>query len=629
MNNKNTKRALFASAMSMLLCVSMLIGSTFAWFTDTASTSVNTIQAGNLDVTIQMSEDNGANWTTAEGKTLNFIKAESVEGEPVLWEPGVTYNLPQLKIVNNGNLALRFKMIINGVRGDMALANVLWVKVNDKYLTKADGSNVTLADLMADPDGVAYGIILPGTANADASGITTVGETAAYTIALHMDENAGNEYQEKKLENMSFTVMATQVEHEFDSFGNEYDKFDPDRLPSAPVIGTGAVTTQPADPDDLDNTDVVNAELTVSTTDKDMTSDEAEDNASVTIPAGALSSSVTNVSVQVEANATTPANIQVKENDKVETYEISLVDQAGEKVEAAEGKSFTVKLNIGKGREGLITLYHNDQVVNGASYDDTTGLLTFETSSFSPFTVVEAYVFKPDTSWYNADATEFTLTTAEELFGFASLVNGGTVIQGKTIKLGADIDLLDLEWTPIYGWNGILNGTTIDGQGHTIKNMKVSSGDSAGFISDNASSLTIKDLTFDGAYVKTTDGNNKYAGVVMGKNYSLVTLEKVAVKNSQVRCTWQSGGLVGFAEDNGPVFINCSISDSFVGGSNCTAGAFFGLGKVDITVNGGSVSNVDLHTDMEAGLVGYLYGKTLTAEGYTITDCTVVSNYPA
>ena len=64
-NNKSTKRALLTSVLALLMCVAMLIGATFAWFTDTASTGVNKIQAGNLDVALEMK--NGDNWVSAEG----------------------------------------------------------------------------------------------------------------------------------------------------------------------------------------------------------------------------------------------------------------------------------------------------------------------------------------------------------------------------------------------------------------------------------------------------------------------------------------------------------------------------------------------------------------------------------
>ena len=76
MENKNQKRALSFSMLSIVLCVAMLIGTTFAWFTDNASTGVNLIQAGTLDVELQKSEDNGKTWTTVEeNESLAFQKA--------------------------------------------------------------------------------------------------------------------------------------------------------------------------------------------------------------------------------------------------------------------------------------------------------------------------------------------------------------------------------------------------------------------------------------------------------------------------------------------------------------------------------------------------------------------------
>ena len=56
-SSKSTKRALIFSTLAILMCVAMLIGTTFAWFTDTASTGVNKIQAGNLDVKLMYSTD--------------------------------------------------------------------------------------------------------------------------------------------------------------------------------------------------------------------------------------------------------------------------------------------------------------------------------------------------------------------------------------------------------------------------------------------------------------------------------------------------------------------------------------------------------------------------------------------
>ena len=128
-NRKSTKRALLGSIMAMVLCMAMLVGATFAWFTDTASTGVNKIQAGKLDVALEM-KDAAGQWVSAEGKTLNWVKAAA--GEQVLWEPGCTYTLPELRVVNNGNLALKYKLVISGIRGDAELNNVIdWTMTLD------------------------------------------------------------------------------------------------------------------------------------------------------------------------------------------------------------------------------------------------------------------------------------------------------------------------------------------------------------------------------------------------------------------------------------------------------------------------------------------------------------------
>ncbi len=81
-SSKATRRALVASILAVLMCAAMLVGTTFAWFTDTASTGVNKIQAGNLDVELEYSYDM-ENWKTATTSTKLF-------DDSTLWEPGVT-----------------------------------------------------------------------------------------------------------------------------------------------------------------------------------------------------------------------------------------------------------------------------------------------------------------------------------------------------------------------------------------------------------------------------------------------------------------------------------------------------------------------------------------------------------
>ena len=115
---KTTKYALLSSVMAMVLSVAMLMGTTFAWFTDTASTAVNKIQAGTLDVGLEM-KDAGGNWVSAEGETLEFIKAPRQENEPVLGEQYIrAAAAPRCK---QSNLALKYKLIITVLTGMQSL----------------------------------------------------------------------------------------------------------------------------------------------------------------------------------------------------------------------------------------------------------------------------------------------------------------------------------------------------------------------------------------------------------------------------------------------------------------------------------------------------------------------------
>ena len=191
-NTKLTKHALIVSIMAMLLCVAMLAGTTFAWFTDTASTAVNKIQSGNLDVALEMQNSDGS-WASAEGKTLTFKTADNRAADRILWEPGCTYELPKLRVVNNGNLALKYKIQITGIQGNAKLNEVIDWTI----------------------DGVTLGNTFTSLA---------VGANKEFTIKGHMQETAGNEYQGLSINGIGITVYATQDTVENDSFGNTYDQ---------------------------------------------------------------------------------------------------------------------------------------------------------------------------------------------------------------------------------------------------------------------------------------------------------------------------------------------------------------------------------------------------------------------
>lgn len=190
-NRKSTKRALLGSIMAMVLCLAMLVGATFAWFTDTASTGVNKIQAGNLDVALEMKD--GDNWVSAEGKTLTFKTKDNRAADQILWEPGCRYELPALRVVNKGNLALKYKIQITGIQGDAKLNDVIDWTINDAPI------NLTEGHLAANAKG------------------------DSFTIKGVMKTTAGNEYQGLSIDGIGITVYASQDTVESDSFNNQYD----------------------------------------------------------------------------------------------------------------------------------------------------------------------------------------------------------------------------------------------------------------------------------------------------------------------------------------------------------------------------------------------------------------------
>ena len=212
-SSKSTKRALVSSALAILMCVTMLIGTTFAWFTDTASTGVNKIVSGNLKVDIigADSEDHV--------EKLNFTKAATTDeeaGAEILWEPGCRYLTEGFRIANNGNLALKWKAEINK-------DNIVNGKVEGSTIAKDGKSLLDVIDfyVVTSTDENAVAVAIENFTGNLAKGA----KSGVYYIKGVMKTTAGNDYQDLTLDGITITVVATQDTVENDSFGNDYDKF--------------------------------------------------------------------------------------------------------------------------------------------------------------------------------------------------------------------------------------------------------------------------------------------------------------------------------------------------------------------------------------------------------------------
>ena len=205
MNTKKaTKRALLTSVMALVMCVVMLVGTTFAWFTDTASTGVNKIQAGNLKVDII-----GAG-SENHVSMLSFTKAgvtDAEAGAEILWEPGCRYVTDGFRIANKGNLALKWKAQVNKGTTAANEGNFDLLDVIDFYLvTKAADGTETETPLDEFTGNLTAGV-----------------KSNVYYIKGVMQTTAGNDYQGLTLNGITITVYATQDTVENDSFNNQYD----------------------------------------------------------------------------------------------------------------------------------------------------------------------------------------------------------------------------------------------------------------------------------------------------------------------------------------------------------------------------------------------------------------------
>ena len=228
MRKKSTRRALMESALALLLCFSMLVGSTLAWFTDKVVSSGNIIKSGDLQIDMQWAAE-------YKGDETVWNDAAGEDAKPVFdyqnWEPGYS-EVRYIKVSNEGDLAFKWLMNIIPVGEVGKLAEVIEVRYdvvtdNAHFAAPTAENKVgslrtagTLADVIAGSDVVVQGVLLPE--GEEAEGYYS-GEVIA-CITLHMQETAGNEYQDDKIgDSFNILLRATQYNYEYDDFGNDYD----------------------------------------------------------------------------------------------------------------------------------------------------------------------------------------------------------------------------------------------------------------------------------------------------------------------------------------------------------------------------------------------------------------------
>ena len=580
-NAKNTKKALLLSVLSLLVCFSMLLGTTFAWFTDSVTSSNNVIKSGNLD--IELEYWNGTAWVDVEGKSDILTNT--------LWEPGVV-EVAYLRVANAGSLALKYQLGINivsetagvNVAGEtLTLSNYIQFGVVEGVNGKTDAYADRDA-AVADVTGAKK--ISAGYTKASSM---TAGQELYLALVVYMPTTVGNEANHDGTNvpkiNLGINVFATQAEAESeeDGFGTDYDE-------AAPIISNS--TARPEAGSGSDTTPVVLNGL---------------DEVTVTLP-GEL---VDALPPEIEEFALAVAAPKMDSTANTITFpSIEVLDQNGDVIDL-EALNTGVKITVTIPAQTMfapgatVMIYHDGEYIATATVDED------KTITYDVEHLCEVTVGAPKAPAVNEEEKVIQIGTAAELMWFAESVNAGNDYKGMTVVLTDDIDLNNVAWTPI-GTNAHPLRANFDGNGKTISNINVETEGWAGLIGHAGLSngITIKNLTVK----NVTINSNRMAGAIVGQLYG--SIDNCHVENVTINVTPNAdgesydngdkvGGIVGWIGDNGNnrTLTNCTATNVTLAGYR-DIGGIAGYVASSTTVANNTVTNYTITADQTVNFYG-------------------------
>jgi len=603
------RKAFFTSLISLVLCFTMLVGTTFAWFTDNAASKSNVIQAGNLELKLYWTDNlNSGTWHDVEGEYNTLFTKEN-------WEPGYT-EVRYLKIKNAGNLAFNFNLTLE-TQGEVGkLAEVINVYVSDNVqnsftdreeLSGSEFRAIGLLNSVINGGKSVKGTLLPTNLQ---NPMYESGEKII-AIALQMIPTAGNDYQGKDLgAGFKIKAIATQCSYESDSFDSTYDK---DAV-SANTIAETNVTAA-----------VTSAEGKVS--EKVVLTGNG---VKATVPAGTvLKDGVSELRFTVKPLKDTASGITAV-NDQIlipvdvhiegiaEDNTVPVIIELGEVLPKYLNMGNYSLVHVENGANQIMTYVDDVSDLNSHNqftYDSNTGFVTIAMASFSEVALV-ADTGNPwkggyDYTWYEKGEDPYIITNADQLAGLGAIVGGMNgkepySFENKTVTLITDVDLGDGEvgndaskiFYPIGYYNNkgsyartsdtdVTSGVKafkgiFDGNGHTISNFYQNTWEMFGDYNDGYSSGsnyykdamglfgyvnggTVKNLTVNNF---KSDGEFTPTGVIAAYAAD-ATFENIAITNCNPRVyNTGNGGIVGVGGNSGDTsaqkmnFTNITIDNS-------------------------------------------------------------------
>ena len=574
---KSTKKSLLLSTLSLIMCVAMLLGTTYAWFTDSVTSGKNKIEAGNLDIKLTHTNDTVTDKSVAGATDLFNVE---------LWEPGVIA-YENFTVSNIGNLALKYSMLLsawdyNTLDGKDLRDVIKVATVDEGFKSAIEGQKPSRTDALAldFSDFASYSVSdIP----LEAGGSKTFG------VVLYWDPtDSDNDYNANNgkatddgkplfLE-LGIDLVATQLMSETDSFGNDYDK-DATNPAITEFIREKATTKMTkAELEDTSSSSSVTLET------------KADDPVQITATvdksvAKAELNKILAEDKQGSAEDTTlELNLNVNTTDKQPTSVVFDISMDGTVTTTKDGTSTSktlkieevsgyvkVNMNIGTGLLD-VTVTHsghamykststaNDKGYGVYSYNSADGVLTIQTKSFSPFGV------QYDEMWTKYAAESYstpvdnsnkivTISNEKELALLTKEAQNGTNYNGYKFNLTADLDMSTYRWTPIKSLSGTFNGNN-----HTIKGLRFITSPYDWGLFAVIKSGGVNNLVLDGANI--TGSGNKVA-ILTGAVSGTAVIDNVDVKNSFVEGFGKVAALVGHMEGTCTI-KNCDVSDTTV-----------------------------------------------------------------
>ena len=612
---KSTKRALLMSALSLLMCVSMLIGSTFAWFTDSVTSGNNKIVAGNLDVALYHT-----NGTDTDEEVTDTTK---LFDEVALWEPGAMV-WEKLTVRNLGSLALKYTLSVNvsdvSVVNGKSLADVLKVAVMTEQPTRDNIKTATTQDLET--------FALKGEGVLDAkTGVDTF--YVAIYWAPTADDNDYNIAGEQLYATLGVNLLATQATVEKDSFNNQYDanaKYDVDiwdgKTVTAPVADADGVYHITSAADLVGMMNVTGNSIYKG---KTIVLDNNIDLGGRTVKGiGGISANFAGV---FDGQGYTISNFKVDSTEN--SFYAGLFNQVSH---GGTIKNLTVKnaTIVGNSMVGAVASSLDNAVIDNCKAIDCTLIGVKKVGA-----VVGYSAGSTVTNNYAENCTViYSEKEGGEILGYENTgstvsnntANNVSVNQGVAVS-SAD-ELVALGGTKING-NYILTAD-IDMTGKAMKSMEISDGAVVNF---DGNGHTISNLNLGAAKLNgMTGAGNEVAGLfdlsAPATTVSL-TVSDLTVKNATVSCSGFAAAIVGYNSNGGTVITlnNVDVDGATVTADSVAALVAYSTGKVNL--NNCDVKGLTLTG--EAGRpekVGAYIGTACTASCVvTVTNCTNGTTY--